>query len=185
MYKTAEEAVSFVKAFLPLAAGAEGVEIILAPPFTAIAAVAELTRGSGVRVASQNVHFSEEGAYTGEISIRMVKDAGASHCVIGHSERRQYFAETDDSVNQKNRAVLAAGLTPIFCLGETFAQREADKTFDVIEAQLNSGLKDISAAEGSAVIIAYEPVWAIGTGKTATPEQAQEVHAFLRGRLKR
>lgn len=185
MYKTTEEAASFVKAFLPLVAGIEGVEIVLAPPFTAIATVVELTRGSNLRVSSQNVHFAEEGAYTGEISIRMLKDAGASHCIIGHSERRQYYAETDDSINRKNRAALAAGLTPIFCLGETLAQREAGGTFDVVEAQLLGGLKDISAAEGPKVIIAYEPVWAIGTGKTATPEQAQDVHAFLRNRLKR
>jgi len=184
MYKTTEEAASFVKAFLPLVAGTEGVETILAPPFTAIATVAELVRGSFVRVSSQNIHFAEEGAYTGEISIRMLKDAGASHCIIGHSERRQYFAETDDSVNRKNLAALAAGLTPIFCLGETLAQREAGNTFDVVEAQLLGGLKDISAAEGPKIIVAYEPVWAIGTGKTATPEQAQDVHAFLRNRLK-
>jgi len=184
MYKTTEEAVSFVKAFLPLVAGAGDIEIILAPPFTSIATVAELVRGSIVRVSSQNAHFAEEGAYTGEISLRMLKDAGASHCIIGHSERRQYYAETDDSVNRKNRAALAAGLTPIFCLGETLAQREAGNTFDVIETQLLGGLKDISAAEGTKIIVAYEPVWAIGTGKTATPEQAQDVHAFLRNRLK-
>lgn len=185
MYKTTGEAVSFVKAFLPLVADAKGVEIILAPPFTAIATVAELVRESGVRVSSQNIHFAEEGAYTGEISIRMLRDAGASHCIIGHSERRQYYAETDDSVNRKNRSALAAGLTPIFCLGETLAQREAGKTFDVVESQLFGGLKDIPAAEGPKVIVAYEPVWAIGTGKTATPEQAQDVHSFLRNQLKK
>jgi triosephosphate isomerase len=135
-------------------------------------------------VASQNVHFADEGAYTGEVSPRMVKDAGATHCIIGHSERRQYYAEDDDSVNRKVRAALAAGLTPIFCLGETLAQREAGKTFDVVEGQLGGGLRDIPAPEGPRVVVAYEPVWAIGTGVTATPEQAQEVHAFLRVRLK-
>jgi triosephosphate isomerase len=184
MYKTAGEAAAFVKALLPLVANARDVQIVLAPPFPSIPAVAEAARGSAVRVSSQNVHFAEEGAYTGEVSPRMVKDAGATHCIIGHSERRQYFAETDDSVNRKNRAALAAGLTPIFCLGETLEQREAGKTFDVVEAQLLGGLKEIPAAEGPKVIVAYEPVWAIGTGKTATPEQAQEVHAFLRDRLK-
>ncbi len=185
MYKTAGEAAAFVRAFLPLVSDARGVEIVLAPPFPAIAAVAELVRGSGVSVSSQNVHFADEGAYTGEVSPRMVKDAGASHCIVAHSERRQYYAETDDSANRKVRAALAAGLTPIFCLGETLAQREAGETFDVIETQLLEGLKDIPAAEGPNVVVAYEPVWAIGTGRTATPEQAQEVHAFLRGRLKR
>jgi triosephosphate isomerase len=184
MYKTAGEAAAFAKAFLPLVADVRGVEIVLAPPFPSIAAVADLVRGSGVHVASQNVHFADEGAYTGEVSPRMVKDAGASHCIIGHSERRQYFAETDDSANRKVRAALAAGLTPIFCLGETLAEREAGKTFDVVERQLRRGLKDIPGPEGPKIVVAYEPVWAIGTGVTATPEQAQEVHAFLRGRLK-
>jgi triosephosphate isomerase len=184
MYKTAGEAAAFARAFLSLVSDARGVEIVLAPPFPAIAAVADLVRGSRVSVSSQNVHFAEEGAYTGEVSPRMVKDAGASHCIIAHSERRQYYAETDESANRKVRAVLAAGLTPIFCLGETLAQREAGKTFDVVGTQLLEGLKDIPAAEGPKVVVAYEPVWAIGTGRTATPEQAQEVHAFLRGRLK-
>ncbi len=184
MYKTSEEAAAFARAFLPLVADVQGVEIVLAPPFPFIAAVADLVRGSGVKVSSQNVHFADDGAYTGEVSTRMLKNAGATHCIVGHSERRQYFAETDDSVNRKNKAALAAGLTPIFCLGETLAQREAGKTFDVVETQLLGGLKDIPAAEGPKVIVAYEPVWAIGTGKTATPEQAQDVHAFLRSRLK-
>jgi len=184
MYKTARETASFVKAFLPLVAGVSDVEIILAPPYTAIATAAELVRGSNVRVSSQNIHFAAEGAYTGEISPRMLEDAGASHCIIGHSERRQYYAETDDSVNLKIKTALAAGLTPIFCLGETLAQREAGETFKVVETQAKGGLKDINRAEGQKIIIAYEPVWAIGTGKTATPEQAQEVHAFLRNCLK-
>jgi triosephosphate isomerase len=183
MYKTAGEAATFVKAFLPLVAGVRGVEIVLAPTYTSIATVAELLRRSGIGVASQNVHFADEGAYTGEVSPRMVKDAGATHCIIGHSERRQYYAEDDDSVNRKIRAALAAGLTPIFCLGETLAQREAGKTFDVVEGQLGGGLREIPAAQGPRVILAYEPVWAIGTGVTASPEQAQEVHAFLRVRL--
>ncbi len=184
MYKTAGEAAAFAKAFLPLVAGVREVEIVLAPPFPSIAAVADLVRRSGVFVASQNVHFADEGAYTGEVSPRMVKDAGASHCIIGHSERRQYFAETDDSANRKVRAALAAGLTPIFCLGETLAERKAGKTFDVVERQIRGGLKDIPGPDGPKVVVAYEPVWAIGTGVTATPEQAQEVHAFLRGLLK-
>ncbi len=184
MYKTSGEAAAFVRAFLPLVAGVREVEIVLAPPFPSIVAVAELVRGSNVTVSSQNVHFADEGAYTGEVSPRMLADAGATHCIIGHSERRQYYAETDDAVNRKIKAALAAGLTPIFCLGETLSQREAGSTFDVVEAQLLRGLNDIPAKEAPKVVVAYEPVWAIGTGRTATPEQAQDVHAFLRGRLK-
>lgn len=186
MYKTGGEAEDFLRAFLPLVAGISGVEIVIAPPFPSIAVVAGFAQGasSTVCVASQNVHFENEGAFTGEVSPRMVKDLGATHCIIGHSERRQYFAETDDSVNRKVRAALAAELAPIMCLGETLAERESGKTFDVILRQLRDGLRDIQASEAARIMVAYEPVWAIGTGKTATPSQAQEVHAFLRGRLK-
>jgi len=184
MYKTAAEAEAFVRAFLPLVSGVRGVEIVLAPPYPSIGAVAGLVRGSGIGVASQNVHFADEGAFTGEVSTRMLKEAGATHCIIGHSERRQYFSETDDAVNRKVRAALAAGLTPILCVGETDPEREGGKTFDVVGRQLSGGSKEIPAAMASRVVVAYEPVWAIGTGKTATPAQAQEVHAFLRGRLK-
>ena len=184
MYKTAGEAASFVRAFLPLVSGARGVEIVLAPAYLSIGTVAQLVRGTGIGVASQNVHFADEGAFTGEVSTRMLAEAGATHCIIGHSERRQYFAESDDAVSRKVRAVLAAGLTPIVCVGETLPEREGGKTFDVVGRQVDGGLKEIPAAEAVRVIVAYEPVWAIGTGKTATPAQAQEVHAFLRGRLK-
>ena len=184
MYKTAAEAAAFVRAFLPLVSGVRGVEIVLAPPYPSIGAVAQLVHGSGIGVASQNVHFADEGAFTGEVSIRMLQEAGATHCIIGHSERRQYFAETDDAVNRKVRATLAAGLTPILCVGETDPEREGGKTFDVVGRQLAGGTKEIPASMSSRVVVAYEPVWAIGTGKTATPAQAQEVHAFLRGRLK-
>ena len=184
MYKTAGEAAAFVRAFLPLVSGVQGVEIVLAPPYPSIGAVAQLVQGSGIGVASQNVHFADEGAFTGEVSTRMLKEAGATHCIIGHSERRQYSAETDDAVNRKVRATLAAGLTPILCVGETDPEREGGKTFDVVGRQVAGGLKGIPAAEAMRILVAYEPVWAIGTGKTATPAQAQEVHAFLRGRLK-
>ncbi|MDD5761470.1 MAG: triose-phosphate isomerase [bacterium] len=184
MYKTAGEAAAFVRAFLPLVSGVRGVEIVLAPPYLSIAAVAGLVKGSGIGVASQNVHFADEGAFTGEVSARMLAEAGATHCIIGHSERRQYYAETDDAANRKVRAALAAGLTPILCVGEMLPDREGGKTFDVVGRQLDGGLKEIPAAPASRVIVAYEPVWAIGTGKTATPAQAQEVHAFLRGRVK-
>ncbi len=180
MYKTAAEAQAFARAFLPLVSGVKGVEIVLAPPCHAIRAVADAVRGSAVGVASQNVHFAPEGAYTGEVSVAMVKEAGATHAIIGHSERRQYFAETDDSVNRKVKAALDAGLVPIMCLGETLAEREAGKTVEVVERQLRGGLAGLPASAAAKVVVAYEPVWAIGTGKTATPAQAQEVHAALR-----
>ena len=184
MYKTAAEAAAFVRAFLPLVSGVRGVEIVLAPPYPSIGAVAQLVGGGGVGVASQNVHFEDEGAFTGEVSARMLKEAGATHCIVGHSERRQYYAETDDTANRKVRAALAAGLVPILCVGEMLPEREAGKTFDVVGRQLAGGLKGIPAPDAARVIVAYEPVWAIGTGKTATPAQAQEVHAFLRARLR-
>ena len=184
MYKTTGESAVFVKEFLPLVAGVTGVEIVLAPPFPSLGVVASLCAGTNVGVASQNVHFAPEGAYTGEVSPAMVKDAGARYAIIGHSERRQYFAETDDSVNRKVKAALASGLVPILCLGETLGEREAGKTSEVAGWQLRAGLEGIDAAESRKVVVAYEPVWAIGTGKTATPGQAQEVHAFLRGILK-
>jgi triosephosphate isomerase len=184
MYKTAGESAAFAHAFLPQVAGVRGVEIVLAPPFPSIAPVAQLVRGAGIGVASQNVHFAAEGAYTGEVSPSMAADAGATHCIVGHSERRQYFAETDETVGKKVQAVLAVSLTPIMCLGETLADRESGKTFEVVERQLLGGLEGIPPAAGPAVIVAYEPVWAIGTGRTATASQAQEVHAFLRGRIR-
>jgi len=184
MYKTAGEAAAFVRDFLPLVSGVRGVEIVLAPPYPSIGTVARLLQGSGIGVASQNVHFADEGAYTGEVSTRMLTEAGATHCIIGHSERRQYFAESDDAVNRKVRATLAAGLTPILCVGELLPDREGGKTFDVVGRQIAGGSKEVPAALASRIIVAYEPVWAIGTGKTATPAQAQEVHAFLRGRLR-
>ncbi|MGA6993685.1 MAG: triose-phosphate isomerase [Candidatus Deferrimicrobiaceae bacterium] len=184
MYKTAQEASAFVGEFLPLVADAGRVEIVLAPPFPCLAAVAALTRGTRVGVASQNVHFADEGAYTGEVSPRMVREAGAAYAIIGHSERRQYFLETDGFVNRKVRAALAAGLVPILCLGETLAEREAGRTIEVVERQIRDGLVEVTASAAGRIVVAYEPVWAIGTGKTATPAQAQEVHAFLRGRLK-
>jgi triosephosphate isomerase len=183
MYKTRAEATAFVQAFLPLVSGVRGVEIVLAPPYPSIATVAQLVAADGIGVASQNVHFADEGAFTGEVSPRMLKDAGATHCIIGHSERRQYYAEDDASVNRKVKAALAAGLTPILCVGETLPDREGGKTFDVVSRQLRGATEGIPAADAARIITAYEPVWAIGTGKTATPAQAQEVHAFLRRRM--
>ncbi len=184
MYKTAEEAAFFVREFLPLVGDAGGVEIVLAPPFPSLATVASLTRGTGVGVASQNVHFAEEGAYTGEVSARMARDAGAAYAIVGHSERRHYFAENDEFVNRKVRAALAEGIVPILCIGETLAERESGKTIEVVERQIRAGLAEVPATAAGRILVAYEPVWAIGTGKTATPDQAQEVHAFLRDTLK-
>ena len=184
MYKTAEEAAAFVREFLPLVVGLGGVEIVLAPAFPSLAAVAALTRGTNVGVASQNLHFADEGAFTGEVSPRMVRDTGAGYAIVGHSERRQLFAETDDTVNRKVRAALAAGLVPIMCLGETLAERESGRTIEVVERQLRAGLAEVPESAAGKILLAYEPVWAIGTGKTATPGQAQEVHACLRAALK-
>lgn len=183
MYKTPSEAEGFVEAFLPRVAGVSGVEIVIAPPFTSLSAVAARTRDTNVEVASQNLHFADEGAYTGEVSPRMVKESGAKYAILGHSERRQYFGETDESVNRKLRAARDAGLIPILCIGETLAEREAGDTFRVVERQLRGGLAEVPASAAGTILVAYEPVWAIGTGKTATPEQAQEVHAFLRGMI--
>ena len=135
-------------------------------------------------MASQNLHFADEGAFTGEVSPRMVRDTGAVYAIVGHSERRQLFAETDDTVNRKVRAALTAGLVPIMCLGETLAERESGRTIEVVERQLRAGLAEVPESAAGKILLAYEPVWAIGTGKTATPGQAQEVHAFLRATLK-
>ena len=184
MYKTVEESGAFVREFLPMVAGVTSVQIVLAPAFPSLSVVASLTSGTNVGVASQNVHFAKEGAYTGEVSPAMAKAAGARFAIIGHSERRQYFAETDESVNRKVKAAIAAGLFPILCAGETLPEREAGKTFEVVGRQLRAGLSGVPAADAAKVVVAYEPVWAIGTGKTATPAQAQEAHAFLRKLLK-
>ncbi|HEU4949797.1 MAG TPA: triose-phosphate isomerase [Candidatus Deferrimicrobiaceae bacterium] len=184
MYKTAEESAAFAREFLPMVAGVTSVQIVLAPAFPSLSVVASLTSGTNVGVASQNIHFAQEGAYTGEVSPAMAKAAGARFAIIGHSERRQYFAETDESVNRKVKAAIAAGLFPILCVGETLPEREAGKTFEVVGRQLSAGLSGVPAADAAKVVVAYEPVWAIGTGKTATPAQAQEAHAFLRKLLK-
>jgi triosephosphate isomerase len=185
MYKTAPEAADFVEAFLPLVADAEAVDIAIAPPFTALDRVAQLLEGSGVALAAQNVNPEAQGAFTGEISPGMLADLGCRYAVVGHSERRALYAETDAFVARKARALLAGGIWPIVCVGETLEEREASRTFDVVGGQLEGSLADIPAAEASEVVVAYEPIWAIGTGRTATPELAQEVHGFIRERLAR
>jgi triosephosphate isomerase len=183
MHKTTAEAVALVKALQASVAEVQDVDIGVAPPFTALMAVGEVLRGSAIFVAAQNMHWEPQGAYTGEISAAMLTDVGCKRVIIGHSERRQYFAETDATVNRKLRAALNAQLDPILCVGETLEQREGNVTSEVLEQQLRQGLAEIPAEGMPRVVIAYEPVWAIGTGKTATPAQAQEVHAFIRGLL--
>jgi triosephosphate isomerase len=180
MYKTIAEAVDFVEKIKPVAAQAGHCEVIVAPPFTALRAAAEAARGSAVKVAAQNCHWDKEGAHTGDISAGMLRDAGCTHVIIGHSERRHDCGETDEQVNKKVKAALAAGLTPIVCVGETLAEREKGETEKVLECQFMGGLAGLTPADFSRIIIAYEPVWAIGTGRTATPEMAGEAHRFLR-----
>jgi len=185
LFKTIGEATGMVNDLKPLVAATKGVEIIVAPAFTALNRVANELAGSNIQLAAQDCYWEEEGAFTGEVAPAMLKDAGCSHVIIGHSERRQYFGETDVTVNRKVKAAISAGLTAIVCVGETLAEREADKTFAVIETQVRGGLEGLAPETLSRVVVAYEPVWAIGTGKTASDAQAQEVHAFIRGLMAR
>jgi triosephosphate isomerase (TIM) len=181
MYKTVAEAVALAG---EIRAGASGnAEVVIAPPFTSLAAVAGVLRGSAVSLAAQNMHPAVEGAFTGEVSPVMLKDVGCSHVILGHSERRQFFGETDEGVAKKAEAGLAHGLCPIVCVGESLAERESDRTMEVVERQIERALRGLSADQVARILVAYEPVWAIGTGKVATPEQAQDVHAFLRKRI--
>jgi len=185
MNKTVGEAVELVKELKVSIAGAEGVEVAVAPPFTALYAVRKELEGSSIRLAAQNLYWEEKGAFTGEISSLMLKDLGCHYVIIGHSERRQYFGEMDVTVNKRMRAALSQGVIPILCIGETLKEREEEKTFTVIDSQLGNGLKGIGEREMERMVIAYEPVWAIGTGKTATPQQAEEVHQFIRQGLEK
>jgi triosephosphate isomerase (TIM) len=184
MYKTVHEAVVFVKEFRSLVKDVTGVEIVVSPPFTALHAVAEAARSSKVGVAGQNLHWEREGAFTGEISATMLKEAGAEYVIIGHSERRRLFGDTDQSVNRKLVAALAAQLTPIVCIGETLEERESEQTLAVLDRQIKEGLDGLTADQVSGLVVAYEPVWAIGTGRNATPAQAGDAHAHIRGRLR-
>lgn len=184
LFKTLKEAVSLIEDLKPLIAGVKGVDVVVAPVFTAISSVNQAIAGSMIKLAAQNCFWEEEGAYTGEVSPGLLKDAGCSYLIIGHSERRQYFGETDETVNRKLKASLKAGLTPIVCVGESLEQRESASTFKVIEQQIRGALEGIPSDSLEHIVIAYEPVWAIGTGKTASNEQAQEVHAFIRNTLK-
>jgi len=183
MYKTPAEALAFVDAFLPLIAGHSRDEIALFPSTTSLATVVKAVEGSGVLAGLQNMHFAEEGAYTGETSAAMLKAVGATHTLIGHSERRQYFNETDEIVNKKLHTALKHGIVPVVCIGEHLHERESGETGAVLMKQLKGALAGITASAASTLVIAYEPVWAIGTGKTATPEMAVEAHMIVRAEL--
>ena len=180
MYKMPDAARDFVSAFLPLVKDHSRDEIVLCPPYVCLPAVIEAVRGSQLGVGGQNIFWEKEGAYTGEISAPMLRAVGCSHVIIGHSERRQYFGETDDTVNRKLKAALAAGLQPVVCIGEVLEEREAGLTRQVLERQCNLAFSDLSGVEAAPLIVAYEPVWAIGTGKTATPEMAADAHQVIR-----
>ena len=184
MFKTVHEAVVYAKEFRSLVKDIDDVEIVLAAPFTAVHAVAEAVRNSNIAVAAQNLFWEKEGAFTGEVSAPMVREAGAEYVLIGHSERRQLFGETDLTVNRKVGAALAAGLVPIVCIGETLAEREKNETMDVLDRQIKQGLDGLTGEQVAGLVIAYEPVWAIGTGRNATTDQAQEAHAHIRRRLR-
>lgn len=183
LFKTVGEAVELAGNLKPLVAANSAVDIVIAPVFTSLSKVADVVAGSTIKLAAQNCYWEAEGAFTGEVSPKLLKDVGCEYVIIGHSERRQYFGETDESVKKKTAAAVAAGLNAIVCVGETLAERETGATFAVIEKQVYGALAGFSPADFTHIIVAYEPVWAIGTGKTASTEQAQEVHAFIRSLL--
>jgi triosephosphate isomerase (TIM) len=184
MFKVVREAVEFVRALRSATEHATSVDVVVAPPFTALHAVAGALEGSPIGVAAQNLHWEREGAFTGEISPGMIKEAGATYVIVGHSERRRLFGETDATVNRKAAAALAAGLTPIVCVGETLEEREGEQTLAVLDRQIKDGLDGVAPGRVAGLVVAYEPVWAIGTGRNATAAQAQEAHQHIRGRLK-
>lgn len=183
MFKTAKETASMIKDLVPRVKNVTGREVLICPPFTAISSAVDAAKGSNVMIGAQNMFWEDKGAFTGEIAGNMIKDLGCSHVIIGHSERRQYFGETDETVNKRIFAALKNNLTPIICIGETLAEREASQTLKIIEKQIKGGLKGMTKDQMFLSVVAYEPVWAIGTGKTATPDQAQDVHSFIRKQL--
>ncbi|HUB08829.1 MAG TPA: triose-phosphate isomerase [Myxococcales bacterium] len=183
MFKTAGEAAAMLRELRPKVSMIHDVEIVVCPPFTALPAAAQALAGSNVALGAQNLHWEAQGAFTGEVSAGMLKDAGCSWVVVGHSERRQIFDETDERVHAKSVAALGAGLTPIICVGETLQEREEDETLEVVGGQIEGALRGLTAEQFRGVVVAYEPVWAIGTGKVATPAQAQEVHAAIRAQV--
>ena len=184
MNNTASEGVALVKAIAPLVTEAT-CDVVVCVPAIDIPAVSEALKGTNIRLGAENVHFAEKGAYTGEISAAMLKEYGVEYVIIGHSERRQYFGETDETVNKRARAALAADITPIICVGETLEQRESGSTNEIVSAQVNKALCGMSEADAERVVLAYEPIWAIGTGRTATSEQANDTIAVIRGEVRR
>jgi triosephosphate isomerase (TIM) len=184
MFKGVADAVAYAKEFRALARDLTAVELVIAPPFTAVHGVADALRNSGIATAGQDCFWEKEGAFTGAVSASMLKEAGAALVILGHSERRRVFGDTDADVARKIHAAYAAGLAPIACIGETLEEREAGRTFEVLDTQLKAAIEGLSAEQFAQMVIAYEPVWAIGTGRNATPEQAQEAHAHIRGRLR-
>ncbi len=181
MNKTVPEAMDFIYSFLSTVEKVKDADIVIAPPFTALFGIAERLAGTNVKLSAQNVFYEEKGAFTGEVSPLMLVDVGCEYVIIGHSERRQYFGETDDMVNRKMKAAQKNGLNVIFCIGETLKERDAARTYEVLRTQTVNGLRD---ADVKKLVVAYEPVWAIGTGKTATPEQAQDAHKFIRNAVR-
>jgi len=184
MHKSVAETVAFLRELAPLVAKLDGRDVVVAPPFTALTAAVEAARGTRIGVAAQDVHFEREGAFTGEVSAGMIRDAGGTHVIVGHSERRRMFGDTDEWVNLKTRAAIAAGLVPVVCIGETLMERERGETLAVLDRQVQAGLDGLSADQVGALVVAYEPVWAIGTGKNATPAEADEAHRHIRSRLR-
>jgi triosephosphate isomerase (TIM) len=184
MHMTAAEAVAFAEAFVPQVGGAQGVDVAIAPPFTALDRLSRALAGSNVALAAQNVNPEPKGAFTGEIAPAMLADLGCRYVIVGHSERRTYYGESDAYVANKAAALFAAGMTPIVCIGESLEEREAGRTIDVVAGQLAGSLALVPEARAAELVIAYEPIWAIGTGRTATPETAQQVHAFVRERVR-
>jgi len=180
MFKTAKEAAAMIADLKEKVKDVKDREVVICPTFTALESAVKAAQGSNVKIGAQNVYWEEKGAFTGEIAPNMIKDLGCEYVIIGHSERRQYFGETDETVNKRIFAALKASLTPIICVGETLQERESGRMMNVIETQVKGGLKSMTKEQMLKSVIAYEPVWAIGTGKTASPEQAQEVHAFIR-----
>jgi len=183
LHKTVAESVELATAIKNAVGPVRDIEVAVAPVFTALHAVAKRLEGSAVALAAQNCFWEDQGAWTGEVSCKLLKDVGCKYVIIAHSERRQHFGELDAAANLKVRAALKNGLDPILCVGETLAERDAGEAFHVVARQLDGGLAELTAKDGERLVIAYEPVWAIGTGRTATPQQAQEMHEFIRGKL--
>jgi triosephosphate isomerase len=184
MFKTVHDAIVYAKELRSLVRDMDDVRVVVAPPFTAIHAVSEAARNSNVSVSAQNMFWEREGAFTGEVSAALIKEAGAEFVIIGHSERRTLFGETDVTVNRKLMAAISASLTPIVCIGETLEQRDRNETMAVLDRQIKDGLDGLTGDQVAAIVIAYEPVWAIGTGRNATPAQAGEAHAHIRSRIR-